>query len=350
MASAAGATPDSMNALQPLLSDPHAFDFFEAMRRVECAWPEAPRIGTAVRPADEPVRLGQAASLSFAASMLAGIERRCDGRLKIDTLFLGLFGPNGPLPLHITDYVHDRKTNASDTTLQAFGDLFQHRMLGLFYRAWANARPVVHFDRPQDDRFARYVAALTGRESSALRDRDAWPDRAKLFFAGTLAVAMKTRAGLEAMLRDYFELPVRVQECVGEWLAIAVDERARLGDPQTATLGRCALGERVWSVQHKIRIVLGPLDSERLSQFLPGTPALRRLRDAVRNYLGLEYAWDLQLVVQRARLSGARLGQFGQLGWTAWSAPLQAEGEIEDVIINVCDEGIAAAEEVRFNG
>ncbi len=360
MASETRPTPDSMNAdsanadpmsiLQPLLRDPHSYDFFEALRRIECAWPTAPRLGTAVRPDDEPVRLGQKASLAFPTSMLAGIEANREGRLRIETLFMGLFGSNGALPLHLTDYVHDRRINASDTTLQAFSDLFQHRMLASFYRAWASARPTVQFDRPESDRFATYLAALIGRLSPALQERDTWPDRAKLFFAGVLAAGTKTRVGLELILRSYFELPVRVEECVGEWLAISADERARLGDPRTATLGRTILGARVWGVQHKIRVVLGPLEAQQLLRFLPGMPSLRRLRDAVRNYLGLEYAWDLQLVVERARVPGTRLGTFGQLGWTTWSAPAQFEAEAGDVIINVCDEDLVAETQGRQDG
>lgn len=350
MAVTTGPAPDPLSALQPLLQEPFAFDFFEAMRRIECAWPDAPRLGTATRPVDEPVRLGQTASLAFPASMLSSIVVGDAGRLKINALFFGLFGPNGPLPLHLTDYVHDRVINDGDTTLQAFSDLFHHRMLSLFYRAWASARPVVHFDRPESDRFATYVASLIGLGSPALRNRDAWPDRAKLFFAGTLAGATRTRTGLESMLREYLQLPVRVEECVGEWLTIADDERARLGRPATGTLGRAVLGARVWSVQHKVRIVLGPFDTQGLQRYLPGRHSLRRLRDAVRNYLGLEYAWDLQLVVQRTAVSGAQLGRFGQLGWTTWASPSPVAGEAGDVIINVCDDAVSVRMRESFDG
>lgn len=342
MAGETGPAPDPLAALQRLIEQPHSFEFFEALRRVECAWPAFPRLGTAARPADEPVRLGQVPSLAFAPSMLASVEAIEGSRLRIRGYFLGLYGPHGPLPLHLTEYVHDRLTNARDGTLAAFTDIFHHRMLALFYRAWAEARPTVHFDRPQSDRFATYVSALTGFALPSLRNRDEWPDRAKLFFAGALSAGTKTRAGIESILGAYLNLPVRVVECVGEWLSIAQPERMRLGHRETATLGAGVLGERVWSTQHKVRIVIGPLDVGELLQYLPGGASLRRLRAAVMNYLGFEYAWDLQFVVRRERVPAVRLGEFGHLGWTSWLAPKREGADAGDVIINVADLPAAA--------
>lgn len=342
MAGSPGSAPDPLTQLAQLRERPHAYDFFEALRRVECAWPELPRLGTAARPADEPVRLGQLASLDFPPSMLASVDVTQNNRLKIVGYFLGLYGPHGPLPLHLTEYIHDRRTNARDNTLAAFSDIFHHRMLELFYRAWANVRPSVHFDRPDEDRFAGYVAALAGLASPALRNADAWPDRAKFFFAGTLAGGTRTCEGLESLLSEYLSLPVRVQQCVGEWLTIVDDERMRMGDPETATLGRSVLGARVWSAQHKVRLVVGPVDSGDLLQYLPGSPSLARLKAAVMNYLGLDYAWDLQFIVRRSRVPPTTLGQFGHLGWTTWMAPARQGPDIDDVIIDVSEQPLAA--------
>jgi type VI secretion system protein ImpH len=337
MAGEAGPAPDPLATLRTLEEQPYAFDFFEAMRRIECAWPALPRLGAATRPADEPVRLGHKPSLDFAPSMLASVERIEGGRLRILGYFLGLYGPHGPLPLHLTEYVHDRITNGRDATIAAFTDIFHHRMLALFYRAWANARPTVHFDRPEQDAFARYVAALIGLGQASLRKRDDWPDRAKLYFAGLLSAGVKTRAGLEALLTDYLSLPVRVEECVGEWLTIEPAERMRLGDRNTAVLGMSVLGERVFSRQHKVRIVVGPVNAGELLQYLPGGASLRRLRAAVLNYLGLEYAWDVQFVVRRARVPAAKLGSFGHLGWNGWLAPSARGRDADDVIIDAAN-------------
>jgi type VI secretion system protein ImpH len=333
----AGETRTTADTLAPLIDSPLGFEFFEAMRRVECAWPALPRLGTAVRPEHEPVRLGQSPALHFPASMLSEVQSRPDGRLKIRGYFLGLFGPHGPLPLHLTEYAHDRATNSRDHTFTAFADLFHHRILELFYRAWAEARPTVQFDRPAEDRFSRYVGALIGIAEPLLRDRDAWPDRARLYFAGLLAGGTHNRDSLESLLREYLGLDVTVQECVGHWLPVAAEDRSCLSaDGESAVLGSTAiLGERVWDAQHRFRLRIGPVSLGQLMQFLPGGGSLERLRAIVLTYLGYEYAWDVQFLTTRERLPGTRLGQFGHLGWTTWVDPIRSAQPAEDVVIDV---------------
>ena len=98
----------------------------------------------------------------------------------------GLLGPNGPLPLHITEYARERMRHAGDQTLSRFLDIFHHRFVTLFYRAWAQAQPHVNHDRPAEDRFASYVGAFVGLLPAAFRERDALPDLAKFFHAGAL--------------------------------------------------------------------------------------------------------------------------------------------------------------------
>jgi len=335
MASETGPTPDTVAALASLEASAHSFDFFEALRLVECAWRDMPRLGTAARPAHEPIRIGQMPTLHFPATMLAQATRRADGRLAIQQYFLGLFGPQGPLPLHLTEHVHDRMTNGRDRTFAAFTDLFHHRVLELFYRAWANVRPTVHFDRPDKDAFVHYIGALIGIGMPELQQRDAFPDRTKLFFSGILAGGTKPREGLEALLQEYLQLPVQVQECVGQWLSISSPDLTRLGaDRSCATLGGSAmLGESVWSAQHKLRIVVGPIAIGELMQYLPGSASLERLGALVLNYIGFEYAWDVQFRVRRQRLPGIQLGSLGHLGWTSWLAPASGGTAVDDFVI-----------------
>ena len=144
-------------------------------------------LGPARRPVDEPVRLGQDPDLSFAPAPLASFETGRDGRPpRLQVRLFGLLGPNGPLPLHLTEYARERLRHAGDPTLSRFLDLFHHRFLTLFYRAWAQAQPHVNRDRPDDDRFAAYIGSFFGMAPAAFRERDALPDLAKFFHVGAL--------------------------------------------------------------------------------------------------------------------------------------------------------------------
>ncbi|HEY2253335.1 MAG TPA: type VI secretion system baseplate subunit TssG, partial [Planctomycetaceae bacterium] len=300
---------------------PHEFDFFQALRRLECAHRERPRIGAGLRPGDDPLRLAQATSLIFSGSTLASFAPGAGGRpWRLSVNFFGLLGPNGPLPLHLTEYARDRVHHAGDRTLVRFLDIFHHRLLALFYRARAMAEPTAQFDRPETDRFALYVGALCGLGSPALRERDAMPDFAKLHFAGRLAPQVRNAEGLQALLTELLGVPAEVDEFVGHWMSLPVDCRCQLGkSPTTGVLGVSALiGDRVWNYQYKFRVVLGPLERQNYEEFLPAGDILPRVVAIIRNYIGDELAWDLRLVLKRQAVKTVELGRSGRLGWTTW--------------------------------
>jgi type VI secretion system protein ImpH len=331
----ARAPGDTRALMREVEAHVETFEFFAALRRVECAFPATPRLGKSTRSADDPVRLGQVPSLTFAPSMFVEAERRADGRLWLGGVFFGLFGPNGPLPLHLTEYAHDRRHNFRDRTIAGFADLFHHRMLCLFYRGWADAQPTVHNDRPASDRFRMYVGALAGTGQRTLRDRDAMPDFAKLFHAGRLSAQVKNPEGLKAVLNDFFGERVGISEFRGEWLRLRAEDELHLGRARGAgTLGVSAtLGESVWGAQSRFRIMVGSMPYAAFERFLPGSRALAQLSAIVRNFVGFELDWDLQLILDRDQVPGTRLGSGTRLGWSSWLGEPRRVRDADDVVL-----------------
>lgn len=166
--------PDTVTALERLRSRPHAFSLFAALRLLEQAFAQQPRLGESRKAADDAVRLGQAAHLSFAPSDLAEVGTAEEGRVALEQFGFGLFGPNGPLPLHLTELAYERRRQKEDATLVDFLNLFQHRLISLFYRAWAESEPAVSLDRPESDRFRTYVGALLGLAPESAWDAGWW--------------------------------------------------------------------------------------------------------------------------------------------------------------------------------
>jgi type VI secretion system protein ImpH len=322
---------------EALARAPWSFDFFQALRRIEGLFADRPKLGRALRPADEPVRLSQEASVAFAPSTLSACETD-DGRPpRLEQRFFGLLGANGPLPLHITEYVRERLIHNRDPTLARFLDLFHHRMALLFYRAWAEARPTVHQDRPDEDRFTAYVGSLSGHGLRGTLVRDSVPDHAKRFYVGHLARNPKNAEGLASILDGFFQLPVRVDQFVLGWLELPRDQRTALGgEPRVSgALGLgTVVGERVRDVQSRFRAVMGPMDLDRFCDFLPGGRSLDKLKHWVRNYVGFEFDWDVQLVLARDEVPGIRLGREGQLGWTTWLGARRADTDAGDLILS----------------
>jgi type VI secretion system protein ImpH len=298
-------------------------DFFQVLRLIENAHPELPRIGASLRPCDDAVRLGQNASLCFHEAELERFTKSgAEARARLAVNFFGLLGANGPLPLHLTEYVRDRLRHGGDATLHAFLDVFHHRMLSLFYRARANAEPVISLDREDGDRFSAFVGSLFGIGAPALRERDEIGDFAKLHFAGLLANRARPAAGLARILCEYFRLPLRIEQNVGHWMALPDEVRSRVGATDGGNLlgSSLVLGRKVWDCQNRFRIVIGPLGYDDYCRFMPGGDSLRRLRAWIRMYCGLALDWELRLILKKTEVPPLRLGGPARMGWSSWVA------------------------------
>lgn len=329
-------TTHSVALQESLAQQPHVYELFEALRRLECAFPERARLGRSTRPAEDPVRLRQTPSLAFAPRSIDRFSAQAGEReAELHTFELGLFGPHAPLPLHLTEYAIEREHNERDRTFSAFANIFHHRMLSLFYRAWADAQPTVHMDRPGEDRFRTYIGALVGLASPGMADRDILPDGFKRFFAGRLLSQSRSAEGLRHLLEYFFGVPVKLQEFVAEWMPLPEEAHLRLGgSPAVASLGHSTvIGRRVMGAQQRFRLRLGPLRRRQFVHFLPGGEALQRLIAAVRSYLGEEKGWDVQLVLHRDDVPSTRLGRSGRLGLSTWVGRRMRADDADDVVL-----------------
>lgn len=336
-ASSRSASAALVERLQALADEPYRFDFFAALRFFDAVYDDHSRVGEGRRPRDEPVRLGQEPSLAFAPSTLAAFRPGGAAPHYLSQYFFGLHGPNGPMPQHITEHLYEREHQKGDVATRAFNDLFQGRMLALFYRAWANAQPVISRDRSDTASFDNYIGALFGLHGPELQRRDSVSDDVKRFWCGRLAAPTRPVEGLEALLEHFFGLPMQVREFVGEWLQLRELDWLRLGGARRgAMLGQDAvLGREVWECQHRFQLRCGPLDFDTFADLLPGRPGLTRMRDLVRNYLGDEFAWNCNLVLRVAEVPRLELGKQGQLGWTTWLGDRSSsDTDADDVVVD----------------
>ncbi|CAN5316375.1 type VI secretion system baseplate subunit TssG [soil metagenome] len=304
-----------------LADKPWNFGFYAVMRKLETLHPQQPRFGEAAKPADESIRLAQPPAMDFAPAELSRLSFDPKGGApKLDVRFFGLFGPQGPLPLHLTEYARERLLER-DASFASFANMFHHRLLLLFYRAWAQAQPTVQLDRPDSDRFAAFTGSLIGFGAPQTQARGGAPDHLRLHFAGRFASQVRNAEGLQAILGRYFKVPVRLHQFIGQWLQLPASERSRL--QRWPTPGQqlgvgLVLGSRVWDAQHKFRIAIGPLPLATFESFLARNSKLAELNAIVADYLNHMLDWDLDLSLHAAEVPTLRLGGRERLGRTSW--------------------------------
>lgn len=343
-----------------LFAEPFAFDFFQAVRILERLEADRQPVGRGGPPKAEVVRFRAHLSLAFPPSAVYDLAPPTgDLPLPVMTVaFLGLHGPSGMLPRHYTELLLrlDREARGPErTTLRDWFDLFNHRLISLFYRAWEKYRFYIPYERgeharPDPDPFTRVLFSLVGLGTPGLRDRlvvttpdpqgEQPPrmlaridDLALLHYAGFLAHRPRCAVALEVLLHDYFGLPVQVQQFRGQWLVLDRENQSRLGGEGNNALGvNLVAGERVWDVQSKFRVRLGPVGYTRFAEFIPDRAAVPQrkafflLAHLVRLYVGPELDFDVQLVLRAAEVPPCQLdsGAGRHLGWDTWlcSGPL----------------------------
>jgi type VI secretion system protein ImpH len=304
--------------------EPYLFEFFQAIRLMARMEPQRKVVGGFHNPAAEVVRFGANPDVSFPASAIQSLELREGKPSLMRVNFMGLQGPLGVLPRSYCELVNER-IRARDTTLRDFFDLFNHRIISLFYQAWEKFHFQIPYERGERDRFSHYVLALLGLDTPGLENRQDVADESLLFYGGLLSMHSRSATGLRQVLGDYFSVPVEIEQFVGAWNPVELESQCSLGENggYSEQLGLGAVvGNEIWDQQSRVRIQLGPLTLEQYVDFLPGHEGHRQLRSLTRFYTGGEYDVEVQLILRRQEVPACELkpqdGDGQQLGWTSW--------------------------------
>ncbi|MBZ5619974.1 MAG: type VI secretion system baseplate subunit TssG [Acidobacteriia bacterium] len=311
--------------------EPYRFEFFQAVRLLTRMAPGRQVVGRFSNPASEVVRFAAHPDVSFPASEIQELDRPVKGPAQMRVNFMGLTGPLGVLPLVYSDLVLNR-LRARDRTLRDFYDLFNHRMISLFYQAWEKYRFVIPYERGELDPFSHHVLALLGLGTPGLQDRQDVSDDSLLFYSGLLSLHARSATALRQVLSDYFDVHVEIEQFVGAWYPVEEEAQCSMSDTMSYSerLGYGAIvGDEIWDKQSRVRIQLGPLNLERYMEFLPGGDAYRHIRALTTFFSGKEYDVEIQLILLREEVPVCELKEEPgwQLGWTSWvkSAPFRRD-------------------------
>jgi len=318
------------------------FDFFQAVRLLARVYPDRQPVGWSASPSKEVVRFRAHQSLAFPPSAIHQISQARDERrpAEMTVAFMGLTGPQGVLPRYYTELMLER-LQAKDQTLRDFFDVFNHRMISLFFRAWEKHHCTAGFEqwllKGSDDRFARCLFAVAGLGTTGLRDRLTIDERSVLRYVGLLGQRPRSADALERCLTDYFQVPVRVNQFIGAWLTLEQADWTTIGvTGSNNILGRSALaGTKIWDQQAAFKIELGPLEFEQFDRLLPSGLAYPTLVQLTKLFAGPELDFDVQLRLRAEEVPPTRLRSTDtyapRLGWTTWLKTKEFDHHADDV-------------------
>lgn len=352
------------SVIQGLLSRPFDYSFKQAVRLLERAaafysgngpsFSKNP-VARYTPPSSEVVRFHSNQSLSFPSAEISGIDDQQSqsgtNQWHMQVNFMGLTGSNGILPYHYSELVLKR-LKIKDKSMMSFFDLFNHRLVSLFFQASVKySLPLEHERRKlhalsgaEGDHPTKILMALIGLGTNGLSQRLYTKDDSLLYYSGLLTKKVRTSTGLKQIIYNHFSIPVQIKEFIGQWQELINDVRTRLPGfviprGQNNQLGKSVmLGRKGWFAQGKIQIILGPLTAQQLHTFAPGTSTLKALNEIVKLYINFEHDYDFVMRIRRSDLPGATQlfrAKPPILSWNTWLTANRNHSEAGNSIVDI---------------
>lgn len=331
--------------IEHLQAFPYKYHFTQAVRLLERstvfsekdqAIRHAKPVARFVPPYTEVVRFHSNNSLSFPSSEIDSIEineESGNDQWNMNVNIMGLTGAMGIMPHHYTETILARHKQ-KDKSLSHFLDLFNHRIISLFFQASSKYNLPIEYERKklnppilgERESQTQALLSLIGMGTRHLTNRHYTNDESLVYYSGLFTQQIRTCANLKQILQNHFNIPVEIKEFIGQWQELIDDVRTKLPS-ETLKSGRnnclgksVMLGSHGWFSQGKIRIILGPLNSNNINSFAPGTQTMKAVNEIVRFYTRLEHDYDFVIRIKRTDIpNNIRLDKKSPtiIGWNA---------------------------------
>lgn len=339
---------------QQLNQEPYRFSFVQAIRlieRIRGTLDSANQpIGGDSPPSEEAVKILGDAALGFPGAEVVELQGFANGnqlpgaeRPELTAAFMGIYGSSGVLPHFDTQRIIDagsRKNPEKDLL-----DLFNHRILSYFYRAAIKYRAQFAYEaflsRKNSDSnlLTTILLSVGGMATPGLQGRLEFPDEITIEFCQYFGQRTKNAISLSRMLHSFLGHQVQIQQFQGQWLILSDGSKSYMPTRQTPLGQNCRLGEsfivgdRVWDVQSRFRVRLGPLNRSDFDALLPGSVGLTQAAQLIRLYVGLALDFDIQLELLASDVPELVLdGSSSRLGMNCWLISRQPETNRQDAI------------------
>ena len=350
------ATPSrrkSSSVSDRLFAEPYRFGFFQATRLLQGLvrkWRMRGKynpVGRDVSADDESLKFSSLLSLQFASSEVAKIQKHKriiksnpQDIAEVTVSFMGLTGQSGVLPVYFTE-LQLQRIREKDTALHDFFDIFNHRAISFFYRAWEKYRLPFCYEQQQlhnsfgTDPISKALESLLGVSESTIQTQIPLNPEDMIFYAGLFATQRRSASGLAAALSEYMGVPIAISQFCGEWMPLSDDDRLYLPHQPFSGRNNClgvdsVIGDQVYTVEGKFEVVIGPLTKKAFDTLMPNSERIKKLKHFTQMYVGCAQHFDLKYELQEEVVSdwllGETLDNTAYLGWNTWLSTADKAG------------------------
>ncbi|HEX8595554.1 MAG TPA: type VI secretion system baseplate subunit TssG [Pseudomonas sp.] len=295
-----------LDALRGSVAEANLYRFCQLL---EQALPDHPPLGSTAHPADDPVRFRPDPGMGFPAGELKAIETVDafpDRPATVRTRLLGLYGVDSPLPTAYLDDIAQRREGHE--ALEAFLDIFNHRIFTQFYRVWRKYSYPATFEAGGKDSTSQCLLGLIGLGIPGTAKQIATPVSRFLALLSVMRLPTRNAEGIVALVK--LLAPHTEARITPHWpQKILLMNPASLSSCRPVSLSQ---GTPLGSVGHdantQLLLALFTENLEEARNWLPGAPLHNDLMVLLRVYLGWRCTAKLQLSLPVRSLPKPALG------------------------------------------
>jgi len=226
-----------------------------------------------------------------------------------DFELISLTGANAPLADHYIEKIM-QASQQKNFALQDFLDIFQQRCSNLYSKA--KQRSQLYIQHENNSKLNIILESLSGNKKHH-------------FYTGLFSQKPSNTISLQNILSDYFDLPIKIKEFIGEWIYLDCKDYTRLKlEPSPENYNQLGIntfiGKRFWNIQNKFRIVIGPLKYNKFRQLLPDGNMLQAIKELTQCYVNNYYGFEIELILMPKEVPYCYLRKYNsmRLGWNTW--------------------------------
>jgi type VI secretion system protein ImpH len=307
---------------QAVFDEYYRFSFFQAVNLIERMFPGKNQLDRSLSPKEESIRFSVKPGFAFPPSDISALKKGDDGGpVEMQVAFMGMIGPAGVLPYWYNELTQER-IKEKDYSMIAFLDMFHHRIISLFYLAWKRYRIAATTLPAELERYSVYIASLMGLGTPGLSGKVGLPGETPLYYGGLMSRHVPSAVAIASAVEYYFGAATHVEQFIPRLISMEPEDCTVIGSMNSLLGVNATCGNQAWECQTKFRIELGPMNYKQFSRLLPMGSTLGSLFSLVKYMVGIEYEFDVRLVLKREEVKPCQLGGSPQsqprLGWTTW--------------------------------